>query len=52
MARITLLVDVELDPVPGAFHTPESAERNIQNILSRMIPHYKPTVTLSGGQPS
>lgn len=42
--RITLKVDVDLDAVPGAFHTPESAEKIIQQILDNAIGHYRPLV--------
>lgn len=44
--RITLKVGVNLDAVPGAFHTPESAEEFIQQILDNAIGHYKPRVYL------
>lgn len=46
MDRITLTVGVNLDAVPGAFHTPESAEEAIQAILDNAIGHYKPRVYL------
>jgi hypothetical protein len=48
MARqtVSLIVTVELDDVPGEFHTPESAERVIQIILENAIPHYNPEVEL------
>ena len=42
--KTVLLVQVDLDAVPGAFHTPESARVHIQNILSNAIPHYEPEV--------
>lgn len=45
----TLVVAVELDGVPGTFHTPESAQENVQAMLNSMIPHYNPTVKI---QPS
>lgn len=44
--RITLEVDVDLDPVPGNFHTPEQAERAIFGLLHMRIPHYDPTVRI------
>lgn len=44
--RVVLEVDVELDPVPGAFHTAESAQENVQAMLNSMIPHYHPIVTV------
>ena len=42
--RITLEIDVDLDPLPGNFHTPEQAERAIFGLLHMRIPHYDPTV--------
>lgn len=42
--RITLLVHVDLDPVPGAFHDREDARVQIANILRQVIPHYNPIV--------
>lgn len=44
--RITLEVDVDLDPVPGNFHTAEQAERAIFGLLHMRIPHYDPTVRI------
>jgi len=41
---LTLIVTVNLDPVPGTFHTQESAQEGVQAILTSMIPHYKPDV--------
>ena len=45
--RVALLVWVDLDSVPGAFHTHESAQANVQAILERSIPHYKPETHLA-----
>lgn len=42
--RITLTIQVDLDPVPGTMHTRASAEQIIQGILNNTIPHYNPTV--------
>lgn len=42
--KTVLLIQVDLDAVPGAFHTPESAKTHIQNILNGTIPHYDPQV--------
>jgi len=42
--KTVLLVQVNLDPVPGAFHTPQSAMSHIQTILDSSIPHYEPEV--------
>lgn len=44
--RIKLEVEVDLDPVPGAFHTKERAELAVQYILKNAIPHYNPTVKI------
>lgn len=49
--RITLEVDVDLDPVPGNFHTPEQAERAIFGLLHMRIPHYDPTVRVQDERP-
>lgn len=43
--RIKLEVYVDLDPVPGFFHSKESAQRAVRNILQDRIPHYNPTVS-------
>jgi len=43
--RISLTVMVDLDPVPGAFHTRASAEEHIQALLLSTIGHYNPVVT-------
>ena len=43
--RIMLEVCVDLDPVPGVFHTKESAAYAVKNILTNSIPHYNPTVS-------
>jgi len=45
--KATLIVEVELDAVPGAFDSPESALFHLQNILTNAIPHYYPRVRLS-----
>lgn len=42
--RIKLVVWVDLDPIPGSFHTPESAKKNVEAILKDYIPHYNPMV--------
>jgi len=45
--RVTLLVTMDLDPVPGAFHTESSAVDQTQRIMSQMIPHYNPEVLVA-----
>lgn len=42
--RISLQILVNLDPVPGTFHTSESARNQVQKILTEAIPWYKPIV--------
>lgn len=49
--RILLNVMVDLDPIPGAFHTADSAEDNIQALLLSSIPHYNPVVVLDPDVP-
>jgi hypothetical protein len=44
--QVTLIVKVDLDDVPGAFHTAEQAQRTIQYLLDQSIPHYNPEVEL------
>lgn len=40
--RVAIIVLVDLDPIPGAFHTMESAVNNVRGILEDRIPHYNP----------
>jgi len=42
--RIAVTVMVDLDPVPGAFHTKEDAVQWLEAILLTRIPHYNPVV--------
>lgn len=44
--RIDLTLNVDLDPVPGAFHTPESAQEIIQAVLTAAMSQYNPVVYL------
>ena len=44
MTRIRLDVFVDLDRIPGTFHTKESAAESVQSILEDRIPHYNPNV--------
>ena len=48
---LTISVNVDLDPVPGAFHTKESAHEIVAHILedtlNTRIPHYNPSVHMS-----
>lgn len=42
--RILIEVAIDLDPVPGAFHTEESARQVVEALLLQLLPHYKPEV--------
>lgn len=42
--RIKLEVLVDLDDMPGAFHTKEDAALRLEAILLTRIPHYNPIV--------
>jgi len=42
--RIQLAVFVDLDPMPGAFHTKEDAAQWVEAMLLTRIPHYNPVV--------
>lgn len=42
--RKAYVVYVNLDPVPGAFHTAESALNNLRGILCNRLPSYNPEV--------
>lgn len=42
--NVRLVVTVNLDPVPGVFHSIESARQCVQNILNESISHYDPRV--------
>lgn len=46
--RIRLVVEVNLDPVPGWGNGPEDYRALTQRLLDNAIPHYKPTVTIEG----
>lgn len=45
--RVKLDVYVDLDPVPGAFHSKESARNIIAHMLRERIGHYNPTVSIA-----
>lgn len=45
--RIKLEVYVNLDPVPGTFHSKESARNVVDRILKESIPHYEPMVSIA-----
>lgn len=44
--RVMLEVSLDLDPVPGTFHTEESAKEQVKAMLLSMIPHYHPIVII------
>jgi hypothetical protein len=39
---------VDLDPIPGVFHTAASAHEQVLRILQERISHYNPEVTFGG----
>lgn len=45
--RLTITIEVDLDPVPGNFHTPEHWNKHLEHILgsdNHIFPeHYHPT---------
>ena len=44
--RAMLAVYVDLDPIPGTFHTADSARNAIGGMLKQSIPHYTPLVSV------
>lgn len=46
--RIRLVVEVNLDPVPGWGNVAEDYRALTQRLLDDAIGHYKPTVTIEG----
>lgn len=44
--RIKLNVYVDLDPLPGAFDSAESAQMHVRAVLRRHLEHYAPEVTV------
>ena len=45
--KAVIEVVVDLDPVPGAFHTEEDARNAIEAILLSRIGHYNPRVVIN-----
>lgn len=45
--RICFVIYVDLDPVPGSFHSQESAQNFIGFLFRHRIPHYNPTISLA-----
>src|SRR4051812_7875839 len=44
LVKAYMLVQVDLDPIPGDMHTDDSARENIQAVLNHAIGHYRPSV--------
>lgn len=44
--RVKMAVYIDLDPVPGTMHTPESAASVLQNMLNTAVGHYNPHVQI------
>jgi hypothetical protein len=45
--RACFILFVDLDPTPGIFHSSQSAQNAIRNLLVERIPHYNPMVSLA-----
>lgn len=45
--RVCFVINVDLDPVPGAFHTQESAQNILRNVFVINFSHYNPIVSLA-----
>lgn len=45
--RVALVIQVDLDPMPGTFHTKESAHNIVRNILVGVFSHYNPIVSFA-----
>lgn len=48
--RVCLLVEVDLDPMPGVMHTAESARDWVLIDLMYVMPHYNPTVEIKNNE--
>jgi len=46
--RVRLIVEADLDPVPGWGHGPDDWQRHLQRHLDDAAGHYHPTVTFDG----
>ena len=47
--RVTIVVEIDLDPVPGTFDNVRDFVKLIQNNLEATVPHYHPCVKI--GEP-
>lgn len=45
--RICFVIYVDLDPIPGSFHSQESAQNILGFLFRHYIPHYNPTLSLA-----
>lgn len=45
--RVRLDVWIDLDPIPGAFHTKENAAHHVRNMLTNAVSHYHPLVSIT-----
>lgn len=51
MARSMLIVEIDLDPVPGWGHSPEDHKILVERLLKeKLMPHYNPQVYLPADQ--
>jgi len=41
-----LVVEIDLDPVPGWGNSPEDHRALVQRLLNDAVPHYHPTVVI------
>lgn len=42
--RVRMVIDIDLDGLPGAMHTGRDAAATVEAILDQRMPHYNPTV--------
>lgn len=47
MTRITLTVEIDLDPIPGALHTADDMRTQVQSHLDLIVGHYRPVVIVT-----
>ena len=50
--RRAFILHIDLDPVPGTFHTPRSANENVQAWLNQFLPDYTPVVIFGVTHPA
>ena len=49
--RSRLVVEIDLDPVPGWGDNADDHRALVQRLLDEAVPHYNPTVTVDEEQP-